>query len=352
LAKPPSLARPEPAEAQLSQGLGKKFFVVCGYRRPHIPWHMPQRFFDMYNDKEIKLSKHQDIGTNVSTLGYTQCGFSSPIEYKGAKVNYGPHNPLPVALQQTYRQGYYASVSWLDFQIGRLMAAVDALELTASTAVALFGDHGWKLGEHSAWSKQDIWETGSRVPLLFRTPWIEASVGAHTFALAETVDMYRTLADLALLPPPPDSEGVQGTSLAPVIRDPSVKHVKQLALTQFPRCGIDKQDPWTTGQDYACMEIERTNFDVMGYAARSGDWRYIEWRRWNKSTLLADWTEEGLLASGLYDHRNDTQIMGADYFDLLADFVNLVGSTAVAKEESAMKSALTAAYAPGAPHPH
>ena len=136
-----------------AQGLGKKFFVVCGYRRPHIPWHMPKRFFDLYADSAtghpIALSAHQDIGMNVSTLGYTQCGFASPVTYNGSKIEYGPHKPLPVSLQRVYRQGYYGSVSWLDSQVGRLMDAVDAMGLAPSTVVALWGDHVSELPLHT-----------------------------------------------------------------------------------------------------------------------------------------------------------------------------------------------------------
>lgn len=341
------------AAMALAKNTSRHFFVVCGYRRPHIPWHMPQRFFDMYADSDITLAAQhaQDVGANVSSLGYTQCGFSSPVQYNGKGVDYGPHKPLPQALQRAYRHGYYASVTWLDSQVGRLLAKVDELGMREDTIVALWGDHGWKLGEHSAWSKQDIWETGARVPLLIRAPWLSKSAGAHTFALAEIVDMYKTLADLAGLPPPPADgpNGVQGTSLGAILRDSAGPEgavgVKNVSLTQFPRCGIHNGDhPWTAGQSYACMGIERTKFDVMGYAARTRDWRYIEWRAWDNKTLLADWTEVGLLAAGLYDHRNDTSAVGAAYFDWPADYINLVSDPAASEALKTMKNVLANAY--------
>ena len=95
-----------------------------------------------------------------------------------------------------------------------MLDALDHMGVANNTVVALWGDHGWKLGEHATWSKQDIWETGARVPLVLRTPWVAASRGQHTFELAETVDMFKTLADLSGLPPPSDAEGVQASTTA------------------------------------------------------------------------------------------------------------------------------------------
>lgn len=80
------------------------------------------------------------IGVNVSTLGYTQCGFASPVHYQKTPVQYGPNNPLPIALQRNYRRGYYAAVSWMDSQIGRLLDALDTLGVADDTVVALWYD--------------------------------------------------------------------------------------------------------------------------------------------------------------------------------------------------------------------
>eukprot|EP00911_Craspedida_sp_UC1_P000371 UC1_evm1s285 len=328
----------------------KKFFVAVGYRRPHIPWRMPQRYWDLYDREELPLSNRQHIGKNVSTLGYVQCGFSSPIKYQGKEVVYGPNRPLPEALQRSYRRGYYASVSWLDSQIGRLLEALDTLGVANNTVVALWGDHGWKLGEHSGWSKQDIWELGSRVPLIIRTPFIAQSVGIKTYALAETVDMYKTLTDLAGLPQPPASEGVEGTSLAPIVRNPLLNDaagVKTLALTQFPRCHIHSDTtPWAdgSGQSYACMGTQRTQFEVMGYAARTKDWRYIEWRKWKNDTLTGDWSPQGLLAAGLYDHRADERVEGSRYFDWPGDFDNVADNSEFKEFRLAMAKTLKDAF--------
>lgn len=185
------------------------------------------------------------------------------------------------------------------------------------------------------------------MPLLIRAPFIKGSAGQRTYAMAETVDMYKTLAELAGLPPPPAAEGVEGVSLAPVMRNPDNTSVKELALTQFPRCHIHSDaTPWAdgSGQSYACMGNERTTFEVMGYAARSIDWRYIEWRAWDNATLTSDWSPKGLLAAGLYDHRSDVRAEGSAYFDWAGDFVNVADDGQFAQYRNAMAASLRKAF--------
>ena len=229
---------------------------------------MPARFWDLYGD-DLPLAEHQMIGTGISTLAYTQCGFVTTEQ-----LPYVPESPLANATQRSYRRGYFAATSWMDSQVGRLLDGLDALGQTDSTLVVLFGDHGYKLGEHGGWGKQDVWETGSRIPLIVRAPWLPASRGQQSFTLAEAVDLYRTCAELAGLPAPPADGGgtapVQGVSLAPAFADPAAGGVggRTAALTQFPRCNINASaTPWADGhlgQPYACMGVSRTNFDVMG----------------------------------------------------------------------------------------
>ena len=162
---------------------------------------MPARFWDLYGD-DLPLAEHQTIGTGISTLAYTQYNFVTTEQ-----LPYVPESPLANATQRSYRRGYFAATSWMDSQVGRLLDGLDALGQTDSTLVVLFGDHGYKLGEHGGWGKQDVWETGSRIPLIVRAPWLPASRGQQSFTLAEAVDLYRTCAELAGLPAPPADGG-------------------------------------------------------------------------------------------------------------------------------------------------
>ena len=108
---------------------------------------MPARFWDLYGD-DLPLAEHQMIGTGISTLAYTQCGFVTTEQ-----LPYGPESPLANATQRSYRRGYYAATSWMDSQVGRLLDGLDALGQTDDTVV-LFGDNGHKLGEHGGLGKQ------------------------------------------------------------------------------------------------------------------------------------------------------------------------------------------------------
>ena len=102
--------------------------------------------------------------------------------------------------------------------------------------VVLHSDHGWHLGEYAMWEKRTNWELGTRVPLIIRVPWMEASVGKRTKAFAELVDIYQTVSELMGLPLPSDTVPFDGHSLVPVLADPANGSVKDYALSTFPRC--------------------------------------------------------------------------------------------------------------------
>jgi iduronate 2-sulfatase len=276
---------------------------------------MPQRFWDLYNTSDIALSEQKVFG-----------GFEQFPVYSWTSFNGNPARPAPDEEQRLYRQGYYASVSFVDYEIGRLLAGLDAVGAKDNTLVVLFGDHGWELGEHGCWSKSSLWETSARVPLIFKAPWLgPASRGKETFALAELVDVYKTVADLAGLPPP--ETGVEGTSLAPIVRDPETTEVKEYAFSAIPRCNTTHdQTPWLdkhAEKYWLCHHSGRKNYDFMGYTVRSADWRYVEWRSWDGIHLDSDFSQPPLGVE-LYDHRSDAHLRGDAYWDH-AEYENLAG---------------------------
>jgi arylsulfatase A-like enzyme len=181
--------------------------------------------------------------------------------------------PLSEERQRELKHGYYAAVSFIDAQVGLLLDEVERLGLAEKTIVVLWGDHGWKLGEHAGWCKQTNYEIDTRAPLMFRVPGAKAN-GAHCDALVEFVDIYPTLCELAAIPVP---GSLQGTSLAPLLTGAATK-VKEAAYSQFPR----KHE----GRDY------------MGYAVRTERYRYIEWV--DKATGKTE-------AREVYDHKTDPQ---------------------------------------------
>jgi arylsulfatase A-like enzyme len=169
--------------------------------------------------------------------------------------------------------GYYASVSFMDDQVGKLLAALERLKLRRNTVVIFAADHGYNLGEHNCWQKLSLFEESARVPLVISAPGFDASAGKRCRALVELVDLYPTIADLAgLVDRSP--KNLQGASLRPLLQDPARAGKRQAAFT------ITHQK---------------------GESIRTDRWRYNHW---------GDEGEE------LYDHERDPQ-----------EFTNLAGNS-------------------------
>ena len=164
---------------------------------------------------------------------------------------------------------------------------------------------GYQLGEHDTWAKMTNFELGVHIPLIMRAPWKRQSVGKHTAVLAEMVDVYPTLADLAGLPDPkglPGSDGINGTSLAPAFSDPSNTAIKTAAFSQFAKNNIG------TGVQ---PKFARNQTQLMGYSIRTDKWRYTAWfkfdnRTWLPGNKYGRVLVDSNLGRELYDHREDT----------------------------------------------
>ena len=240
---------------------------------------------------------------------------------------WGPDHPAPDEVVLKNRQAYYATVSYVDEQVGKLMDALTSLKLRSETIVVVHGDHGYQLAEHNEWEKKTNFELAARVPLLISVPWKPRSLGIKTGALVELVDTYPTLAALANLPPPPGLEG-QGTNLAPLFDAPERGAAfKNFSYTNYPVCTA----PGSPGRDYpegshspahagthGCVfggsKTDR-HYYKMGYSLRTDNWRYTAWVPWhgeqlvgNWSAAVALWPNDGvaMINRELYDHRTDT----------------------------------------------
>ncbi len=195
---------------------------------------------------------------NEELRGYSDIGFN---------------NVITDTKQRELLHGYYAAISYTDAQIGKVLAELDRLNLTNNTIIVLWSDHGFHLGEKGLWTKTTNYELDTRVPLIIAAPRKER--GVKTDALVELVDLYPTLAELGGLPVP---EGLEGTSLAPLLTRPG-QPWKSAAFSQFPRPWQYKGEP-----------------ETMGYAIRTDRYRYVEWRNVKTGEVKA--TE-------LYDHQAD-----------------------------------------------
>jgi iduronate 2-sulfatase len=192
--------------------------------------------------------------------------------YKELRVFYGmPKGNDPVSDEQARHliHGYYACVSFLDTQVGHLLEGLDRFRLRDRTIVILWGDNGFKLGEHGSWSKHTNFEIDTRVPLIVSVPKMKAA-GKHTKALVESVDVYPTLCELCGLRLP--RQPLEGIGFAPILEEPGLPW-KKAAFSQYPRGGA-----------------------IMGWTMRTGRFRYIEWKKQKTGEVLA---------RELYDHDID-----------------------------------------------
>ena len=243
--------------------LDKPFFLALGFHKPHLPFSAPKRYWDMYDEAAVPLALNPFVPEGVTEFSLTSFGelrgyFGMPKEGR-----------IPDELARKLVHGYAACVSYMDAQLGMVLAELDRLGLRENTVVVLWGDHGWKLGEHDSWCKHTNFEIDARAPMMVSPPGMRGAA-KRTGALVEFVDMYPSLCELCGIPIPDHCEG---TSFAPLMDDPT-RHWKSAAFGQYPRG------------------------HVMGYAMRTDRYRYVEWRERETGVVLA---------RELYDHQQDPQ---------------------------------------------
>lgn len=245
------------------------FFLGVGYIRPHLPFIAPPKYWELYDPAKLSLASNpfypKDAPEYAIRRGPAELG-SYAGKYEGGRVDDDQARQLI--------HGYYASVSFVDAQVGQLLAELDRLGLRDNTIVVLWGDHGWKLGEHDAWAKHSNSENDTRVPLLISAPGLKET-GKKCNALVELVDIYPTLADLAGLPIP---EHLEGKSFKPLL-DQADQPWKKAVFSQYPRKSGKK--------------------DLMGYSMRTTRYRLTRWVDRKNS--------EKVDAIELYDHQIDPQ---------------------------------------------
>ena len=241
---------------------GDPFFLAVGFRKPHLPFCAPRKYWDLYNPDDIGSPKPQ-----IHPQGAPELATRSWGELEGYQ-DIPRDGRLSAQQIRRLRHGYYACVSYIDAQIGQLLQQLDDLQLRESTIVVLWGDHGFHLGEQGLWTKANNFELSTRVPLLISAPGHQ-KVGP-TSALVEVVDIFPTLAELCELPAP---DGLEGRSLLSLFKDPQ-QEFRDSALSQYPRM--------KTGNRH------QTHGDIMGYALRTERWRFVRWQEWNSGRVVAE----------------------------------------------------------------
>lgn len=200
------------------------FFLAVGFHKPHLPLVVPRAYWDLYDATKIPMPENRFLPKDAPEYALVE---------KAELWNYSgvpdlPH--LPDDYMRLLRHGYYAAVSYMDAQLGRVVDELQQLGLAENTIIILWGDHGWKLGDHDRWAKHSNCENDARAPLIISAPGMK-SIGTKTDALVEFVDIYPTLVDLAGLPLP---GSLEGKSVAPLLDAPN-RSWASAALSQYPR---------------------------------------------------------------------------------------------------------------------
>ncbi len=204
----------------------EQFFFGLGFIKPHLPFAAPKKYWDLYDRDAIEVPV-QTLPSGVNS-GLTRSGNG---EFIG---NYGGTNTIDEAEAKLSIHGYYACVSYVDAQIGKVLEELDELELTEETIVVLWGDHGWHLGEHTVWGKHTTLEESLKSALIVRIPY-QARRGVATDCFAESIDIYPTLCELCGVSIP---ESVEGQSFASALVDPTAIP-KDFALGLWRKSGTD-----------------------------------------------------------------------------------------------------------------
>jgi iduronate 2-sulfatase len=226
---------------QLRSAGDKPFFMAVGFRKPHLPFVAPKKYWDMYDPAAIQIPSRKSP-LRAPAEAFTEWG--ELRSYHGIPAK----GDLTDEQTRTLIHAYRACVSYVDAQLGRILEELDKQGLRENTLIVLWGDHGWKLGEYGDWCKHTNFELDTHVPLIFSGAGVTKNDRCK--AVVEYIDMFPTIAQWCGFAAPHSCEG---RSLMPLLDDPR-QPWSETAISQYPRSG------------------------GMGYSVRSGGWRYTEWR--------------------------------------------------------------------------
>ena len=236
-----------------------------GFLKPHLPFVAPKKYWNLYDPNSIPLPAIDHLPEGAPPyVGHTNGEIHN---YPGVPKE----DPIPAEFAKNLRHGYYACISYMDAQVGKVLDALEKEGLADNTIIVLWGDHGWQLGDHGLWHKHTNFELATRAPLLISVPGSKTA-GQKCSATVEFVDVYPTLAELCGLPNP---TGLTGRSLKTFIDNPSAPSIK-VAISQYPKKAPEGQ--------------------VMGYSIRNDRYRATFYRLRNGSQVVG--TE-------LYDEESD-----------------------------------------------
>lgn len=260
--------------------MDKPFYFGLGYFRPHLPFAVPKKYWDLYDPDEIPLAANPEIPEGAPI--WTMNSMYELRHYDG--FNHIGHPTSSYRMSEDtariLKHGYYASVSYVDALLGDLFAHMKKLGTYKNTIVIVWGDHGWKLGDHNSWGKMTNYNIDLQVPMIIRYPG-QKKTGFQTFAITELVDIFPSLCELAGIKVP---DYMQGTSFVPLLNDPNLPW-KDAAFSQFHRR----------------PQVSADGGRYMGYSINTMAFHYIEWYQWNHTTKI----KGDYVSAELYDRIND-----------------------------------------------
>ncbi|XP_071981410.1 iduronate 2-sulfatase isoform X2 [Engystomops pustulosus] len=301
------------------------FFLAVGYHKPHIPFRFPKEFLKLYPVENISLAPDPEIPKNLPSVAYNPwTDIRKREDVQALNISF-PYGPIPPHFQRLIRQSYFASVSYLDSQVGQLLSAVKNLGLADDTIIVLASDHGWSLGEHGEWAKYSNFDVATRVPLLFYVPGMTTTrqtpeniftyidpfnietLGKPSGNIkedpVELVSLFPTIVGLAGLPPLPLCPFpsfhidlcTEGRSLLPYFTVSEKDNLEPIAYSTYPR----PSDTPQLNSDLPDLE----DIKIMGYSKRTRDYRLTLWVGYNPQTFEADFTD--IHAQELYFDKTD-----------------------------------------------
>lgn len=286
----------------------KPFFLGLGFKRPHLNWTAPTKYWDLYDPAMIPMAEHVNAPQNGAAMGLHA---SFELRTRAGIPKIGPLGP---ELSRTLKHAYLACVSYVDAQIGMMVEALEEAGVRDNTIIVVWGDHGWHLGDMGVWGKATNYEIATRVPLIVWTPGMK-SRGEPTDALVELVDLYPTLCELASIPVPGH---VEGHSFVTLLDKPDSPW-KKAAFSQYPNPALREwaANPLSPGMRETWFgplirEVEQRIIDqqgdrwnrelfeqhLMGYTMRTDRYRLVSWRDHRNPEAKPVYIE-------LYDHQDD-----------------------------------------------
>lgn len=258
--------------ARMTKNKTAPFFIAFGVHKPHMPFYFPEEYLQYYAEDLIDIPYNPNCPIDMPDIAWDRPPILKYDDCKPEAIGIPDLGEMNVTWPdwkvKELRRAYYSAISFVDYELGRVLNEIKSLGLEEDTIIVFWGDHGWQLGEHAEWSKHTVFDIANRVPFMMKIPGI-TDQGLETSKLVELVDIFPTLVEAAGFDPldlcPENSHGLQlcteGSTLLPLFEDPDKDDWKDSVFWQYPRGNFTDDNLPTK----------------MGYTIRTEGYRFTEW---------------------------------------------------------------------------